>query len=511
MSATADPRAGDDADLARFGYRQELDRTLGSFATFAAGISYISILTGTFQLFYFGFAFGGPAYWWSWPLVFAGQLMVALCFAELASRYPIAGSIYNWSKRLSTPHVAWLAGWMMLTASIVTIAAVALAYQITLPQIDAFFPVLRRRHRQVRLRRQRRDPGHGTDRLHHDHQRDRRQADGADQQRGRLYRADRRRSARPCVRGQRHARSRASSPRTQGLGADWELGYLGAFLTASLASAYVMYGFDTASSLGEESLDPRRNAPKAILRALIASFLIGGAILLLAMMAVTDINSEELSVGGLQFIVLDVLGDTIGDIFLWSVVIAITVCCLAVHTAAIRMMFAMARDNNLPGGAHLGTRPPEDAHADHPFNPDRRAGDRDPPVVNIRQPQIFLVITSVGIIMIYIAYLLVTVPMLLARLRGQWRSEDAVPGYFTLGRWGLLVNALAVGWGLFMTINLIWPRQSIYNATEPFHWYLKWGGLLFVGVVMFGGFAYYWFVQRHKTGTLAEHAAVSQN
>jgi len=25
--------------------------------------------------------------------------------------------------------------------------------------------------------------------------------------------------------------------------------------------------------------------------------------------------------------------------------------------------------------------------------------------------------------------------------------------------------------------------------------------------VMIGGFAYYWFVQRHKTGTLAAHAA----
>ena len=508
MSATADPRAGDDADLAKFGYKQELDRTLGSFATFAAGISYISILTGTFQLFYFGFAFGGPAYWWSWPLVFAGQLMVALCFAELASRYPIAGSIYNWSKRLSTPHVAWLAGWMMLTASIVTIAAVALAYQITLPQIDAFFQFY----------------GDGTGKYDY--------------------------AANAVILGtalivfttiinaigvKLMARINSAGvfieliaavllvlafavnvtrgpgvvTETQGLGADWELGYLGAFLTASLASAYVMYGFDTASSLGEESLDPRRNAPKAILRALIASFLIGGAILLFAMMAVTDINSEELGVGGLQFIVLDVLGGTVGDIFLWSVVIAITVCCLAVHTAAIRMMFAMARDNNLPGGAHLARVHPKTRT---PIIPSILIGVLAIAIllVNIRQPQIFLVITSVGIIMIYIAYLLVTVPMLLARLRGQWRSEDAVPGYFTLGRWGLLVNAVAVGWGLFMTINLIWPRQSIYNATEPFHWYLKWGGLLFVGVVMFGGFAYYWFVQRHKTGTLAEHAAGAQ-
>jgi hypothetical protein len=38
---------------------------------------------------------------------------------------------------------------------------------------------------------------------------------------------------------------------THNLGASWDLGYLGAFLAASLASAYVMYGFDTASSLGE--------------------------------------------------------------------------------------------------------------------------------------------------------------------------------------------------------------------------------------------------------------------
>ena len=179
---------------------------------------------------------------------------------------------------------------------------------------------------------------------------------------------------------------------------------------------------------------------------------------------------------------LDVLGGTIGDIFLWSVVIAITVCCLAVHTAAIRMMFAMARDNNLPAGEHLATGATR--------GPRRRSS---PPiligvlaililVVNIRQPQIFVVITSIGIVMIYIAYLLVTVPMLLARLRGEWRSEDAPPGYFSLGRWGLPVNVLAVTWGLCMALNLIWPRQSIYNAVEPFHWYLKWGAVLFIGV-----------------------------
>ena len=180
---------------------------------------------------------------------------------------------------------------------------------------------------------------------------------------------------------------------TQGLGADWELGYLGAFLAASLASAYVMYGFDTASSLGEESHNPRKNAPRAILRALVASFFLGGAILLFALMSVTDINSAEIGVGGLQFIILDVLGTTIGEIFLWCVVIAITVCCLAVHTATIRMIFAMARDNNLPAGEQLARVHPKTRT---PIIPAVIVGVLAIAilVVNIRQPQIFVVITS---------------------------------------------------------------------------------------------------------------------
>ena len=75
-------------------------------------------------------------------MVFVGQFMVALCFAELAARYPVAGSVYNWAKKLGNPHIGWLAGWMMLIASIVSIAAVALAYQLTLPQISSVFQIV---------------------------------------------------------------------------------------------------------------------------------------------------------------------------------------------------------------------------------------------------------------------------------------------------------------------------------------------------------------------------------
>ena len=103
--------AGADSGMEHFGYKQSLDRGIGKFGSFAAGVSYISILTGTFQLFYFGFGTAGPSYLWSWPVVLIGQLAVALCFMELAAKYPVAGSVYNWSKQLGSQVVGWSAGW----------------------------------------------------------------------------------------------------------------------------------------------------------------------------------------------------------------------------------------------------------------------------------------------------------------------------------------------------------------------------------------------------------------
>src|SRR3984893_6278856 len=131
-----------DSGMEHFGYRESLDRGIGKFASFAAGVSYISILTGTFQLFYFGFGTGGPAYLWSWPMVFVGQMAVALCFMELAAKYPVAGSVYNWSKKLGSRLVGWSSGWLMLTASIVTISAVVLAYQLNLPRLWSGFQIV---------------------------------------------------------------------------------------------------------------------------------------------------------------------------------------------------------------------------------------------------------------------------------------------------------------------------------------------------------------------------------
>src|SRR5439155_2973216 len=87
----------DAADLAKFGYKQELKRTLGVFSSFAVAFSYISPSTGIFTLFFLALTIGG-AMFWTWPVVALGQFIIAMNFAELSSHYPVAGSVYQWTK-----------------------------------------------------------------------------------------------------------------------------------------------------------------------------------------------------------------------------------------------------------------------------------------------------------------------------------------------------------------------------------------------------------------------------
>ena len=127
-------------------------------------------------------------------------------------------------------------------------------------------------------------------------------------------------------------------------------------------------------------------------------------------------------------------------------------------------------------------------------------------LVNIRQPQIFVVVTSTTVILAIIAYTLVAGAFLRHRLSGQWAEDRR---YFRLGRFGIPVCIAAVAWGIFVVINTSWPRRAVYNPTPPFHWALQWGAVLFVGIVLGAGLAWYRLVQRHKVGVLSEHAAVS--
>src|ERR1700722_19759230 len=122
----------DQKDLAGFGYKQELHRTLGFFSSFAAAFSYISPSTGIFTLFALGLTTLGGVFIWSWPIVALGQFLVALNFAEVSSHYPIAGSVFQWTKYLAGRPYAWFTGWIYIFAGVLTVTAVVVTLPLTL-------------------------------------------------------------------------------------------------------------------------------------------------------------------------------------------------------------------------------------------------------------------------------------------------------------------------------------------------------------------------------------------
>jgi urea carboxylase system permease len=509
MATASEPATAPGSDvneLAGFGYKQELDRSLGSFSSFAAGFSYISILTGVFELFGFGFLNAGPAVWWSWLVVLAGQMAVALCFAELAGQFPLAGSVYQWSKRIGSDFTSWMTGWILIIGSIVTVAAVAVAWQVILPQVTDWFQFV-----------------------------------GSKANAGLYTTPDGAKNA--LILGAilvafatvinmlgvkimarinnfgviaeligstilvillifHFHRGPGVVTHTLGLGAGHSWGYFGAFLIGGIMSAYVMYGFDTAGTLAEETNDPRRAAPPAIIRALITAAVIGGLLILFALMSVKSIHDKNIGLLGLPYIVKQALGNTTGNVFLVDSAIAITVCTLAVCTACIRMLFSMARDGRLPFGSHIA----------------RVSGRRKVPIVpalfvgvmslvllavNIANQSAFVTLTSVAIIMFYLPYLAVTGSMLRRRIRGEWPRPEHGP-YFNLGRWGLPINAFAVAYGTVVAFQIAWPRAAVYGTK----WYFRFGAYEFIGASFIVGALYYFLVQKRKgSQVLAEHRA----
>jgi len=492
----------DDELLAKLGYRQELTRSLGQFSTFATGFAFISILTGMFLLFGFTYSSGGPASFWAWIVALGGQMLFALVFAELAVKYPLTGSVYNWAKHITKPAVAWMAGSSMILALVVSTAAVALAMQAILPSISPVFWIY--------------GDGTGTN-----------DASVNSVILGALMLVG---TTVVLLCGTKvramvnnigvtvelvaalalmvlllvHAqRGPSVVMQTNHTESSYSSGYLGALMLCLLLGLYVMWGFDSATSLSEETINPRKNGPKAIIRALLASGVFGAFLILLAVMAVKDLSSEDIASGGLTYIVKSTLGDTVGDVFLVCGAFAVFVCGMANQTGAVNLVFAMARDNAFPGSTYVSK---VNERIKVAVVPTVMVGMLAVVIllVNMGQPQIFLVVSGCTIILALVSYLLVVAPFALLRVTGRWARPEK--GYFTLGKLGPVIAVLAVVWAVVMIVNIAWPRPVVYNPAEPFHFYLQWGGVLAPAIMLGLAFAVY-LTRRGKLGVLAEHAA----
>jgi Amino acid transporters len=84
--------------------------------------TYLSPMVGIFSLFVLGLGAGGPAYIWLTWIPVAGMLLVALVFGELASHYPVAGALYQYSKYTVGRRFGWFVGWFYGIALLVTVA-----------------------------------------------------------------------------------------------------------------------------------------------------------------------------------------------------------------------------------------------------------------------------------------------------------------------------------------------------------------------------------------------------
>jgi amino acid transporter len=280
----------------------------------------------------------------------------------------------------------------------------------------------------------------------------------------------------------------------------------GTFLAAMFMSLFVIYGFDTASTLAEETKNPRREAPRAVIAAVVGAAIIGAIFLFAVVIAIPGDMSKfvtDTGAGKYPFPLVTIIESNFpgwaANLYLFVVFAAIYVCCLAIQTSTIRLAFGMARDGKLPFGRQFNK-----------VNPRLHTPVGTCIVIGVLAglPLIYyagaatIAIGATG--MIYLSYILGNIAILLARLKG-WPKEKAP---FSLGQWGLIVNILGLVWGIAMEINFLWPRNVSVGGQNPplsalpnitigspigdipvFEFTL--------GAILLVGFAYWFFAQRN--------------
>jgi amino acid transporter len=467
-SSTQDLRNEDDAHLASLGYTSDFKRDMSLWGNFSLGFTYLSPVVGIYSLFAFALATGGPPMIWAIVIAGVGQLLVALVFGEVVAQFPVSGGVYPWARRLWGRKWAWLTGWVYMIALIVTIASVTygagpfvamllgiepsvnvtivcalvLIGIVTLINLGgtkllakiAFFGFAAELCGAVLV---------GgwlllTER-HHDF--------------GVLF----------------------DTAGTQGTGS-----YLPAFFAAALIGLYLFYGFEACGDVAEEVKNPGIQIPRAMRMTIyiggVASLLITLALIL----AVPDFGAviSGQDADPVSTVFRDAFGAVGFRVVMFIVLISFFSCALSLQAAASRLVYSYARDDMMPASA-LFKRVLVTRHVP-PFALLLAA--TVPAVIIIGSKvsaDALTKIISFAALGIYLAFMMVVLAALRARLKG-WKPS----GKFTLGKWGLGVNIAAIVYQLLAAANMAWPR------TPDVPWYDNWIVLLSAGIVLAVGLVY---------------------
>jgi amino acid transporter len=482
MSAAA--LSDDERQLAELGYRQELKRGWSSFSNFAISFTIISVLAGPFTTFSQAWLNGGPIdISIGWPVISCLVLAVGFSMAELASRYPTAGSIYYWAYQLGGVRWAWFTGWFNLIGLVAIVASVdyaaatflnsTLAFynlhfifnfgtanvQSGLDHTFALFVIILAAHGAINVfSSQLVSTINKVSVWWH--------VIGVAVIVLLLIAVPAHHQSFSFVFGHQINRS--------GFGHGMYWFYV--LPIGFLLTMYTFTGYDASAHLSEETEGASMAAAKGIWRSVFYSALVGWIVLLALLFAATHVNAINGANGTAQSVIETALSSAAAKAVLIISTIGQLFCGLGCVTGASRMVFAFSRDGAVPG-----------------HNLWRRVNKQRVPTWSvlfviafaliITLPAIkgnhagttvaFLAVTSITTIGLYIAY---TIPVFL-----RWRLGDTwQPGPWTLGAKYKWVNLIAVVWVVFCTILFCVPFSP---AAVPFKHGFSWSAFNYAPLV----------------------------
>ena len=237
------------------------------------------------------------------------------------------------------------------------------------------------------------------------------------------------------------------------MGAGGTTPYAITFLGAALAGLFLFYGFEACGDVAEEVDNPTRRIP----RAMMLTILVGGVSGLMSYVGyvLAAPNLQEIVDGNdvdpIPSILESSLGTVGSKVFLCVAITAFISCVLSLQAAGSRLLYAFARDRMLPGSSWLAKM--SERHS-VPANALMVAC-----VIPIliclyvyADPDQLPRVTAFAVLGIYIAFQAVVLAALRQRLK-VWRPA----GDWNLGSWGMLVNVIALGYGVFAMILLLKP------------------------------------------------------
>ena len=434
----------DTAQLARFGYAQQLLRGMGGFSSFALSFSIISVLTGAVTLYGHGLRFGGPLTMSvGWPLVTLLTLPVAASLAQLASSYPTAGALYHWSAILGGRGAGYATAWLnvigqfAITAGIDYGLAEFLAAMLGLQGRDPvlllcvalLFSHALLNHLGVRLVARLNDLSAWV------------HLGGVALIIGALAWMAPHQPAAFLL-----ERAAASDERP----------YAVAFAISLLQACWTFTGFDASAHVSEETHDPTRNAPWGILLSVVVSGVAGYALLLAVTLSIGDLQLATRAGNPYIFVLRNALGARLGDALVLVAMAAMWFCGLSSVTSNSRMLFAFARDGGVPFSRQLA-RVSERTRSPHVAIWVSAAA----ALAVALWSKAYEAMVALSTIALYASYGLPIACGLLARSRGRWTER----GPWDLGRWSPLVNGLALAWIAVAMVLFVLPPNQLAGYT----------------------------------------------